>query len=111
MAPHEESYQKQFISDAGHEMKTPVSVVQANLELLTRQIGENQWLSNIQYENECMSATSDTVIARGMGPGAGGEQPPEGTPLSSLDRQAKGRAWSKAEKPRRKCRRVRRLPT
>ena len=58
MAPLEESYQKQkqFISDAGHELKTPVSVVQANLELLTRQIGENQWLSNIQYENERMSA-------------------------------------------------------
>lgn len=30
--------------------------MQANLELLTRQIGENQWLSNIQYENECISA-------------------------------------------------------
>ena len=57
MAPLEESYQKQkrFIFDAGHELKTPVSVVQANLELLTREIGENQWLSNIQYENERMS--------------------------------------------------------
>lgn len=54
--PLEESYQKQkqFISDAGHELKTPVSVVSANAELLTREIGENQWLSNIQYENERM---------------------------------------------------------
>lgn len=54
--PLEESYQKQkqFISDAGHELKTPVSVVNANAELLSRQIGENQWLANIQYENERM---------------------------------------------------------
>ena len=54
--PLEESYQKQkqFISDAGHELKTPVSVVSANAELLSREIGDNQWLLNIQYENERM---------------------------------------------------------
>lgn len=58
VAPLEESYQrqKQFVSDAGHELKTPIAVVNANLELLSREIGENQWLSNIQYENERMSA-------------------------------------------------------
>lgn len=57
VAPLEESYQrqKQFISDAGHELKTPVAVVNANVELLQREMGENQWLSNIQYENERMS--------------------------------------------------------
>lgn len=51
--PLEESYQrqKQFISDAGHELKTPISVVSANTELLSREIGDNQWLQNIQYEN------------------------------------------------------------
>lgn len=56
--PLEESYQKQkqFISDAGHELKTPVSVVSANAELLNRQLGENQWLANIQYENERMGS-------------------------------------------------------
>ncbi len=54
--PIEKSYkkQKQFVSDAGHELKTPVSVVSANAELLSREIGDNQWLQNIQYENERM---------------------------------------------------------
>ena len=54
--PLEESYQKQkqFISDAGHELKTPIAVVNANAEMLQRDIGENQWLANIQYENERM---------------------------------------------------------
>lgn len=56
--PLEESYQrqKQFISDAGHELKTPVSVVSANAEMLQREVGENQWLANIQHENNRMGA-------------------------------------------------------
>ena len=54
--PLEESYQKQkqFISDAGHELKTPISIVSANAELLAHETGDNQWLANIQYENERM---------------------------------------------------------
>lgn len=47
--------QKQFISDASHELKTPVSVVNANAELLAREIGKNQWLENIRYENNRMA--------------------------------------------------------
>ena len=49
--------QKQFVSDAGHELKTPIAVMSSNLELLSRDVGEdNQWLQNIQYENERMGA-------------------------------------------------------
>lgn len=46
--------QRQFISDAGHELKTPVSIINANAELLSREIKDNEWLNNIQYENERM---------------------------------------------------------
>ncbi|MBR3036781.1 MAG: HAMP domain-containing histidine kinase [Lachnospiraceae bacterium] len=46
--------QKQFVSDAGHELKTPVAVISANTELLSRELGQNEWLSNIQYETERM---------------------------------------------------------
>ena len=46
--------QKQFISDASHELKTPVAVIGTNAELLSREIGENEWLGNIRYENERM---------------------------------------------------------
>lgn len=58
--PLEENFskQKQFISDAGHELKTPVAVINTNAELLEKYIGENQWLSNIQFENRRM----DTLI-------------------------------------------------
>lgn len=47
--------QKRFVSDAGHELKTPIAVVSANCELLKRQIGENEWLSNVEYENGRMA--------------------------------------------------------
>ena len=46
--------QKQFISDASHELKTPVAVIGANAELLYRELGDNEWLTNIRYENERM---------------------------------------------------------
>ncbi len=47
--------QKRFISDAGHELKTPVAVIDTNSEVLESEIGENKWLSNIRYENNRMS--------------------------------------------------------
>ena len=64
VSPLEESYQKQkqFVSDAGHELKTPVAVVNANIEELSRQIGENKWLANIRYENERMSALISQLL-------------------------------------------------
>ena len=57
VAPLEESYQKQkqFISDAGHELKTPIAVISANAEMLGRECGESKWLSNINFENERMA--------------------------------------------------------
>ena len=46
-----EQEQRRFLSDAGHELKTPVSVIATNAELLHREIGNNRWLDNIIAEN------------------------------------------------------------
>ena len=46
--------QKRFISDASHELKTPVAVISTNAELLAGEIGGNEWLANIRYENDRM---------------------------------------------------------
>lgn len=46
-----EQEQRRFLSDAGHELKTPVSVIATNAELLRREIGSNRWLDNIIAEN------------------------------------------------------------
>lgn len=54
--PVEEAFekQKQFISDASHELKTPIAVVLSNSELLEDQIGESKQLSYIKQECDRM---------------------------------------------------------
>ena len=44
--------QKQFVSDASHELKTPLAVISANAEALSSEIGDNEWLGYIQSEVE-----------------------------------------------------------
>lgn len=63
--------QKQFISDASHELKTPVSVISANSEMLSREIGKNEWLANIQYENERMGALITQLLELSRAESAG----------------------------------------
>ena len=36
--------QKQFITDAGHELKTPLTVISANMDVLSMDIGPNEWV-------------------------------------------------------------------
>lgn len=66
--PVSESYekQKQFITDANHELKTPLTLVLTNLDILESEIGENEWLSDIRNESERMSALVNqlTTLAR-----------------------------------------------
>ena len=47
--------QKQFVSDAGHELKTPLAVMTANADILQDEIGENKWLVYMQEQIGRMS--------------------------------------------------------
>ncbi len=47
--------QKQFVSDAGHELKTPLAVLTANADVLQDEIGENKWLGYMQEQTARMN--------------------------------------------------------
>ena len=74
--------QKRFVSDAGHELKTPIAVISANGELLRRQIGENEWLDNIDYENTRMSDLVKQLLA--LSKAENGDLPKETVDYSKL---------------------------
>lgn len=54
--------QKQFISDASHELKTPLAVIEANSDVLENEIGSNKWLGYIQKEIECMNKLINDLL-------------------------------------------------
>lgn len=55
--PVRESFdnQKQFIYDASHELKTPISIIMASAEALEDSPNEKKWLDNIKSEVERMN--------------------------------------------------------
>lgn len=57
ITPVEASFkkQKEFIADASHELKTPLSVIMANAEMLESNPKEKKWLNNINTEAERMN--------------------------------------------------------
>ncbi len=43
--------QKQFVTDAGHEIKTPLAIIQANIDAMELINGENKWSRNIRSQS------------------------------------------------------------
>ena len=62
--PVEDSFekQKQFISDASHELKTPLAVIEANSDVLHDKIGENKWITYIQNEVQSMNKLVNDLL-------------------------------------------------
>lgn len=48
--------QKQFVSDAGHELKTPLAIISANADVLSLTTPENEWVTSIKNQTRRMDA-------------------------------------------------------
>lgn len=62
--PVSESYEKQkrFITDAGHEIKTPITIIDADAEVLEMESGTNEWLQDIRTQSQRLRDLTDKLI-------------------------------------------------
>jgi len=54
--------QKHFISDASHELKTPLTIISANADVLSDEIGDNKWLNYIKSQTERMNVLVNDLL-------------------------------------------------
>lgn len=62
--PIAQSYEKQkrFITDAGHEIKTPLTIINANADILEMELGENESLADIQQQTRRLKTLTDDLV-------------------------------------------------
>jgi signal transduction histidine kinase len=62
--PIAQSYEKQkrFITDAGHELKTPITIINADADVLSESLPDSEWLSDIHKQTERLSTLTNSLI-------------------------------------------------
>lgn len=62
--PAEDAFnkQKQFISDASHELKTPLSIISVNADVLSSEIGENKYMDYIRSQARRMDKLIKSLL-------------------------------------------------
>ena len=67
--PFSEAYEKQrrFITDAGHEIKTPLTIIDADVSVLEMDTGKNEWIEDIQKQTiRLRDLTNDLIYLSKM---------------------------------------------
>ena len=62
--PIAQSYekQKQFITDAGHELKTPITIIRADTDVLLEDLPGSEWIADIRTQTERLSSLTNDLI-------------------------------------------------
>ena len=62
--PIAQSYekQKQFITDAGHELKTPITIIRADTDVLEADVKDNEWIADIRAQTTRLASLTDDLI-------------------------------------------------
>lgn len=62
--PIQQSYtkQKQFITDASHELKTPLTIIRSNADVLEIMGGESKWTKNIQNQVDRLTSLVNSLV-------------------------------------------------
>lgn len=62
--PVAESYEKQkrFITDASHEIKTPLTIIDANTEVLEMEYGESEWTASIRNQISRLTRLTEKLV-------------------------------------------------
>ena len=62
--PVEESYEKQkrFITDAGHELKTPIAIINANVDLLRDELESNECVEDIAAQAQRLKRLTEELV-------------------------------------------------
>lgn len=55
--------QKQFITDAGHELKTPLTSIATSADVLAMEYDRNEWIQNIQKQTQRLSKLVGNLVA------------------------------------------------
>ena len=54
--------QKQFITDASHELKTPLTSISTSLDVITAEHGEDEWTDNIKKQTSRMTKLVSELV-------------------------------------------------
>ena len=54
--------QKRFITDAGHELKTPITSISTSADILSMDDGDNEWIKNIQNQTSLLSKLVNELV-------------------------------------------------